>query len=119
MFRRANDAKAEEPRACRSAEFENFYFPTCNNFHEIDLGRPYDEPEMPQPRPENQLAKVRYLGHGYYREKKVEPPRSLTLITAKTYIIFSSFSSKMVVTFFLIVVDLDSSSYGCGGLSFP
>ena len=59
----------EKPRACRSAEFENFYFPTCNNFHEIDLGRPYDEPEeMPQPRPENQLAKVRYLGHGYYRD---------------------------------------------------
>ena len=69
VFKLANDRKTEEPRACRSAEFEKFYFPTCNDFHEIDLGRPYDDPgEMPQPRPENQLAKVRYLGHGYYRD---------------------------------------------------
>eukprot|EP00986_Skeletonema_menzelii_P011420 scaffold5874_cov131-Skeletonema_menzelii.AAC.5 len=69
VHQHANDGKTEEPRACRSAEFEKFYFPTCNNFHEIDLGRPYDDPgEMPQPRPENQLAKVRYLGHGYYRD---------------------------------------------------
>lgn len=67
--KRANDGKTEEPRACRSAEFENFYFPTCNDFHEIDLGRPYDDPiEMLKPRPENQLANVRYLSHGYYRD---------------------------------------------------
>eukprot|EP00986_Skeletonema_menzelii_P014719 scaffold10060_cov141-Skeletonema_menzelii.AAC.10 len=69
VFKRANDGKTEEPRACKTAEFEKFYFPTCNNFHEIDLGRPYDDPEeMQQPRPENQLAKVRYLDHGYYRD---------------------------------------------------
>ena len=68
VFPRANDGKTFEPRACRGAEFEKFYFPTCNNFHEFDLGRPYDEPEILNPRPENQLANVRYLDHGYYRD---------------------------------------------------
>eukprot|EP00984_Skeletonema_dohrnii_P034455 scaffold33563_cov137-Skeletonema_dohrnii-CCMP3373.AAC.2 len=69
VFKRLNDGETVEPRACRGAEFEKFYFPTCNNFHEIDLGRPYDDPEeMPKPRAENQLAKVRYLDHGYYRD---------------------------------------------------
>lgn len=69
VFRRQNDGKTEKPRACREAEFADFYFPTCNDFHEIDVGRPYDDPEeMAKPRPENQLAKVRYLDHGYYRD---------------------------------------------------
>jgi len=69
VLKTANDDETAEPRACRSAEFENFYFPNCNDFHEIDLGRPYDDPvEMLKPRPENQLANVRYLSHGYYRD---------------------------------------------------
>jgi len=69
VFKRQNDGKTLKPRACREAEFASFYFPTCNDFHEIDLGRPYDDPEeMVKPRPENQLAKVRYLDHGYYRD---------------------------------------------------
>ena len=69
VFGKANDGTTKEPRACRNAEFEKFYFPTCNNFHEIHLGRPYDDPEeMLKPRPENQLAKVQHISNGFYRD---------------------------------------------------
>lgn len=69
VFPKANDGKTQKPRACRRPEFETLYFPTCNSFHEIDLGRPYDDPEeMLKSRPENQLAKTRYHSAGYYRD---------------------------------------------------
>ncbi|KAL7540176.1 hypothetical protein ACHAXR_009931 [Thalassiosira sp. AJA248-18] len=68
VVRKANDGVTKEPRACQNAEFSHFYFPTCNNFHERDVGRAYDDPEkLVNQRPENELY-VKYLAHGYYRD---------------------------------------------------
>ncbi len=65
---RANDGKTPEPRTCQKPEFSQLYFPTCNNFHDRDLGRVHDDPEkMVHPRPENELY-VKYLAHGFYRD---------------------------------------------------
>jgi hypothetical protein len=64
----ANDPELAEPRACRMPEFDRFYFPTCNDFHERDFGRAFDDPEIvPHPRPENEVN-IAYLASGYYRD---------------------------------------------------
>ena len=64
----ANDPKLKEPRACQTPEFEHFYFPTCNDFHERDFGRAFDDPgTVPNPRPENE-ANIAYLASGFYRD---------------------------------------------------
>jgi len=68
VWPKANDGKTRKPRACHRVEFSDLYFPTCNNFHERDLGRVYDDPaQMIHPRPENEEY-VKYLAHGYYRD---------------------------------------------------
>ena len=65
---KANDGKTRDPRACQKAEVSHLYFPTCNNFHEHDLGRVFDDPEdIVHPRPENEMYR-KYLAHGYYRD---------------------------------------------------
>jgi serine/threonine protein kinase len=65
---KANDPKLMEPRACQMPEFEHFYFPTCNDFHERDFGRAFDDPEkVANPRPENE-ANIAYLASGFYRD---------------------------------------------------
>ena len=64
----ANDPELNEPRACQTPEFEHFYFPTCNDFHERDFGRAFDDPEkVTNPRPENE-ANIAYLASGFYRD---------------------------------------------------
>lgn len=70
VLARANDGKTRQPRACRAVEFDTLYFPTCNSFHEIDVGRPYDDPndDESKPRPVNQLARSHILSNGYYRD---------------------------------------------------
>lgn len=73
VFARANDGETRQSRACRAVEFDTLYFPTCNSFHEIDVGRPYDDPDdidekLSKPRPVNQLARSHILSNGYYRD---------------------------------------------------
>ncbi len=64
----ANEDKKRGPRACLSPEFSSLYFPTCNNFHEQDIGRAYDDPEsIARPRPGNEMY-IKYLASGYYRD---------------------------------------------------
>ena len=68
VMAKANDGKTHKPRACREAEVASLYFPTCNDFHEHNLGRVYDDPElMEHVRPENEMYR-KYLAHGYYRD---------------------------------------------------
>jgi len=65
---KANDPKLMEQRACQMPEFDHFYFPTCNDFHERDFGRAFDDPEkVAYPRPENE-ANIAYLASGFYRD---------------------------------------------------
>ena len=67
IFPKSNDYK-KIPRACKKTEFAHNYFPTCNAFHEHDLGRVYDDPKkMIHQRPENEIYK-KYLAHGFYRD---------------------------------------------------
>ncbi|KAL3762560.1 hypothetical protein ACHAW5_007805 [Stephanodiscus triporus] len=65
---KGNDPNVEEPRPCQTPEFEHYYFPTCNDFHERDLGRSFDDPEkVLHPRPENEVN-IAYLASGFYRD---------------------------------------------------
>jgi hypothetical protein len=65
---KANDPKVLKPRACQEPEFRSYYFPTCNDFHERDMGRAYDDPTVvSNPRPENEVN-IRYLASGFYRD---------------------------------------------------
>lgn len=76
VLRRANDFKTREPRVCEKPEFSHLYFPNCNHFHEHDLGRVFDDPEvMVNPRPENEVYR-KYLAHGFYRDVWImeDPP---------------------------------------------
>jgi len=51
--RKADDSKTQEPRACAPTEVSQLYYPSCNAFHERDLGRVRDAPEdVPRPRQE-------------------------------------------------------------------
>ena len=44
-------------------------FMTGNEFHTIDVSRPYDDPkEVSKPRPENSMMKISYINHGHYRD---------------------------------------------------
>lgn len=68
MERKLNDG-TKKPRACQSQSIASMYFPTCNAFHELDLARPYDDPnEYIVPRAENSQVMIKYLSHGYYRD---------------------------------------------------
>lgn len=69
LEQKGNDGVTRQPRACHSAEWSTMYLPTCNAFHEIDMGRIYDDPkEYITPRPENSMIKITYLNHGFYRD---------------------------------------------------
>ena len=68
VLQKSNTGDKNAPRACKKPEFALGYYPTCNAFHEHDLGRVYDDPnEMLHPRPENEVYR-KYLAHGYYRD---------------------------------------------------
>ena len=68
VWKKANDGKTRDPRACQDTEVSAYYFPTCNNFHERYVGRLFDDPTtLVNQRPENELY-VKYLAHGYYRD---------------------------------------------------
>ena len=68
VFPKANDPAIKEPRACQEPEFKSYYFPTCNDFHERDMGRAYDDPRLvSNPRPENEVN-IAYLASGFYRD---------------------------------------------------
>ena len=41
---KADDGMALIPRACQEPEFKFLYKPTCNDFHEHDWSRAYDDP---------------------------------------------------------------------------
>lgn len=63
------DTKKVQTGACRAMEWEYGYFPTCNEFHTIDVSRPYDDPkDTVKPRPENSMMKISYINHGHYRD---------------------------------------------------
>jgi len=65
---KSNDYKKGQPRACKKPEFAYNYFPSCNAFHEHNLGRVYDDPaDIVHPRPEHETYK-KYLAHGFYRD---------------------------------------------------
>jgi serine/threonine protein kinase len=68
VFPKANDPTIKKPRACQEPEFKSYYFPTCNDFHERDMGRAYDDPRLvSNPRPENEVN-IAYLASGFYRD---------------------------------------------------
>lgn len=63
------DTKKVQAGACRAMEWEFGYYPTCNEFHTIDVSRPYDDPaDTTKPRPENSMMKISYINHGHYRD---------------------------------------------------
>jgi uncharacterized protein YnzC (UPF0291/DUF896 family) len=65
----ADTNKEGQLGACRAMEWEYGYYPTCNEFHSIDVSRPYDDPtEVAKPRPENSMMKITYINHGHYRD---------------------------------------------------
>jgi hypothetical protein len=68
VWPKTNDGKARKPRLFWKTETSSLYFPTCNNFHENDLGKAYDDPlVLERPRPKNEPY-VKYLNHVYYRD---------------------------------------------------
>ena len=65
---KADDGMAIVPRACQEPEFKFLYKPTCNDFHERDWSRAYDDPEtVSNPRSENEVN-IAHLGAGFYRD---------------------------------------------------
>jgi hypothetical protein len=65
---KADDGMALIPRACQEPEFKFLYKPTCNDFHEHDWSRAYDDPgTVSNPCSENEVN-VAHLGAGFYRD---------------------------------------------------
>ena len=63
---------------------------TGNEFHTIDISRPYDDPkEVPKPRPENSMMKISYINHGHYRDVFIvgECSTDLKPILAFSYVV--------------------------------
>jgi hypothetical protein len=64
----ADDGTASVPSACQEPEFKFLYKPTCNDFHERDWSRAYDDPgTVSNPRSENEVN-IEHLGAGFYRD---------------------------------------------------
>lgn len=64
------DSNDDRPRACQAPEFTTLYFPTCNNFHELAIDRPYDARPIlsaRNPRPGHEMDTT-YLASGFYRD---------------------------------------------------
>jgi hypothetical protein len=64
------DRNDDRPRACQAPEFTTLYFPTCNNFHELAIDRPYDARPIlstMNPRPGHEMDTT-YLASGFYRD---------------------------------------------------
>lgn len=103
---KANDGKTYKPRACQEQSWAREYNPTCNAFHQMDLGRPYDDPEkLLKPRPDNELN-MNYIDHGYYRDVWItednpwlwpDQYRQEKLVPAKKYgVLHEERTSKLV-----------------------
>ena len=103
---KANDGKTYEPRACQEQSWARDYYPTCNAFHQMDLGRPYDDPDkLLKPRPDNELN-MNYIDHGYYRDVWItednpwlwpDQYRQEKLVPARTYgVLHEARTSKLV-----------------------
>lgn len=54
----------KQVQTCRTPNFEALYFPTCNDFHEFDLTRDYDEHISR----DLSYYDSYFFGHGYYRD---------------------------------------------------
>ena len=56
----------DEPTTCRPQQWAQWYFPSCNAFHELDLKSDYDESRAGLG--DDQIYDSFYISHGYWRD---------------------------------------------------